>query len=114
MGLSPELRSALRTIGNASIGVGLGMSVLGGGFVISQFAAGQGSLPLSRSTAEATGIECHRARRDSHSDASSAINADCSPDGITVDRTDGSAANSDAVTDPEPRGDDDHRVCQRR
>jgi hypothetical protein len=45
---------ALRTSGNASIGVGLGMSVLGGGFVISQFAAGQGSLSLSRSTAEAT------------------------------------------------------------
>jgi hypothetical protein len=54
VGLSPEVRLALRTIGNASIGVGLGMSVLGGGFVISQFAAGQGSLSLSRSTAEAT------------------------------------------------------------
>jgi hypothetical protein len=45
---------ALRTIGNAFIGVGLGMSVLGGGFVISQFAAGQGSLSPSRRTAEAT------------------------------------------------------------
>jgi hypothetical protein len=54
VGLSPEVRLALRTIGNAFIGVGLGMSVLGGGFVISQFAAGQGSLSLSRSMAEAT------------------------------------------------------------
>ena len=54
MGLSPEVRLALRTIGNASLGVGLGMSVLGGAFVVSQFAAGQGSASLSRSTAEAT------------------------------------------------------------
>jgi hypothetical protein len=54
VGLSPEVRSALRTIGNASIGVGLGMSVLGGALVVSQFAAGQASVPLSRSTAEAT------------------------------------------------------------
>jgi hypothetical protein len=53
VGLSPEVRSALRTIGNASIGVGLGMSVLGGAFVVSQFAAGQGSVPLSRSTTDA-------------------------------------------------------------
>jgi hypothetical protein len=54
VGLSPEVRLALRTIGNASIGVGLGMSVLGGGFVISQFAAGQGILSLSRGTTEPT------------------------------------------------------------
>lgn len=54
MGLSPEVRSALRTIGNASIGVGLGMSVLGGGFVVSQFAAGQGTISLSRGTPEVT------------------------------------------------------------
>jgi hypothetical protein len=47
VGLSPEVRSALRTIGNASIGVGLGMSVLGMGFVVSQFAAGQGSVSPS-------------------------------------------------------------------
>jgi hypothetical protein len=53
VGLSPEVRLALRTIGNASIGVGLGMSVLGGGFVISQFAAGQGIPSLSRGTADA-------------------------------------------------------------
>jgi hypothetical protein len=42
--LSPEMRSALQTMGNAAIGVGLGMSVLGMGFVVSQFAAGQGSV----------------------------------------------------------------------
>jgi hypothetical protein len=53
VGISPEVRSALRTIGNASIGVGLGMSVLGGAFVVSQFAGGQGSAP-SRSTTDAT------------------------------------------------------------
>jgi hypothetical protein len=34
---------ALRTIGNAAIGVGVGMSVLGLAFVVSQFATGQGS-----------------------------------------------------------------------
>ncbi len=44
MGLSPEQRSALQTIGNAAIGVGLGVSVLGIAFVVSQFAAGQGSV----------------------------------------------------------------------
>ncbi len=54
MGLSPELRLALRTIGNASIGVGLGMSVLGVAFVVSQFAAGQGSVSLSTATPAAT------------------------------------------------------------
>ncbi len=43
MPLSPEQRSALQTIGNAAIGVGLGMSVLGVAFVVSQFATGQGS-----------------------------------------------------------------------
>ncbi len=43
MPLSAEQRSALQTIGNAAIGVGLGMSVLGIAFVVSQFAAGQGS-----------------------------------------------------------------------
>jgi hypothetical protein len=45
---------ALRTIGNASVGVGLGMSVLGVAFVVSQFAAGQGSVSLSRGLPEAT------------------------------------------------------------
>lgn len=54
MALSPELRSALRTIGNASIGVGLGMSVLGIAFVVSQFATGQGSVALSTPTPAAT------------------------------------------------------------
>jgi hypothetical protein len=54
VGLSPEVRLALRTIGNASIGVGLGMSVLGIAFVVSQFAAGQGTISLSRGTPEAT------------------------------------------------------------
>jgi hypothetical protein len=54
VGLTPEVRLALRTIGNASIGVGLGMSVLGGGFVVSQFAAGQGTISLSRGTPEVT------------------------------------------------------------
>jgi hypothetical protein len=52
--LSAELRSALQTIGNAAIGVGLGMSVLGMGFVVSQFAAGQGSLTLTMPTPAAT------------------------------------------------------------
>ena len=47
MALSPEMRSALQTMGNAAIGVGLGMSVLGMGFVMSQFAAGQGSVARS-------------------------------------------------------------------
>jgi hypothetical protein len=42
VGLSPEARSALQTVGNAAIGVGLGMTVLGIAFVVSQFAAGQG------------------------------------------------------------------------
>jgi len=41
---SAEVRSALRTLGNAAIGVGLGMSVLGIAFVVSQFAMGQGSI----------------------------------------------------------------------
>src|SRR5512132_4334669 len=44
MGLSPEQRSALQTIGNAAIGVGLGVSVLGIAFIVSQFAAGHGSV----------------------------------------------------------------------
>ncbi len=44
MGLSPEARSALQTIGNAAIGVGLGMSVLVVAFIISQFAVAQGSV----------------------------------------------------------------------
>jgi hypothetical protein len=48
--LSAELRSALRTLGNAAIGVGLGLSVLGMGSVASQFATGQGSLALSTPT----------------------------------------------------------------
>lgn len=43
MRLTPELRLALRTIGNAAIGVALGLSVLGISFVVSQFATGQGS-----------------------------------------------------------------------
>jgi hypothetical protein len=38
------MRTALQTVGNASIGVALGVSVLGIAFVISQFAAGQGSV----------------------------------------------------------------------
>ena len=54
MALSPEVRSALRTVGNASIGVGLGMSVLGTAFVVSQFAAEQGSGSVSRATSAAT------------------------------------------------------------
>jgi len=41
---SAEVRSALHTLGNAAIGVGLGMSVLGVAFVVSQFATGQGSV----------------------------------------------------------------------
>ena len=50
MGLSPEARSALQTIGNAAIGVGLGMSVLVIAFVVSQFAAGQGSVAHATSS----------------------------------------------------------------
>ncbi len=50
MSLSPEQRSALQTIGNAAIGVGLGMSVLGIAFVVSQFAAGQGSVAQATSS----------------------------------------------------------------
>ena len=41
---SAEVRSALHTMGNATIGVGLGLSVLGIAFVVSQFATGQGSV----------------------------------------------------------------------
>ena len=41
---SAEVRSALRTLGNAAIGIGLGMSVLGTAFVVSQFATRQGSI----------------------------------------------------------------------
>ena len=48
--MSAELRSALQTIGNAAIGVGLGLSVLGIAFVVSQFATGQGSVALSTPT----------------------------------------------------------------
>jgi len=48
--LSPELRSALQTVGNASIGVGLGMSVLVVAFVVSQFAAGQGNVAQATSS----------------------------------------------------------------
>lgn len=54
MALSPEVRSALRTIGNAAVGVGLGMSVLGIAFIVSQFATGQGSVSLSTATPAAT------------------------------------------------------------
>jgi hypothetical protein len=54
VGLSPEVRSALRIVGNASIGVGLGLSVLGMAFVVSQFAAGQGTVSFSRATSAAT------------------------------------------------------------
>jgi len=54
---SAELRSALLTIGNAAIGVGLGMSVLGMAFVVSQFATGQGSLTLA--TPAPTGTAVH-------------------------------------------------------
>lgn len=50
MGISPEARSALQTIGNAAIGVGLGMSVLGVGFVVSQFATAQGSVAVATTT----------------------------------------------------------------
>ena len=54
MHLSPEQRSALSTVGNAAIGVGLGMSVLVVAFVISQFATGQGSAERARSTPAST------------------------------------------------------------
>jgi hypothetical protein len=50
VGLSPEARSALQTIGNAAIGVGLGVSVLGIALVVSQFAAGQGSVAQATSS----------------------------------------------------------------
>jgi hypothetical protein len=54
MRLSPEARSALQTIGNASIGVGLGMSVLVVAFVVSQFATGQGSVAQATSSPAST------------------------------------------------------------
>ena len=44
------LRSALHTMGNAAIGVGLGLSVLGIAFVVSQFATGKGSVAGSPSS----------------------------------------------------------------
>jgi biotin carboxyl carrier protein len=47
---SAEVRSALHTLGNAAMGVGLGMSVLGVAFVVSQFAAGQGGDAQATST----------------------------------------------------------------
>lgn len=50
MGLTPEQRSAIQTIGNAAIGVGLGVSVLGIAFIVSQFAAGQGSVARATSS----------------------------------------------------------------
>ena len=53
---SVELRSALLTIGNAAVGVGLGMSVLGAAFVISQFAAGQGSVTLATPAPSASSL----------------------------------------------------------
>ena len=56
MGLSPEARSALQTIGNAAVGVGLGMSVLGIALVVSQFAAGQGSLAQATSSPAAPAV----------------------------------------------------------
>jgi hypothetical protein len=54
VGLSPEARSALQTIGNAAVGVGLGVSVLGIAFVVSQFAAGQGSVAQAPSSPAAS------------------------------------------------------------
>jgi hypothetical protein len=48
--LTPEQRTALSTIGNAAIGVGLGMSVLAVAFIVSQFAMGQGSAVPSTPT----------------------------------------------------------------
>ncbi len=45
--VSRELRSALQTLGNAAIGVALGLAVLGIALVISNFATGQGSVALS-------------------------------------------------------------------
>ena len=52
---SAEVRSALHTLGNAAIGVGLGMSVLGVAFVVSQFATGQGS--VARATASPSAVK---------------------------------------------------------
>jgi hypothetical protein len=56
VGLSPEARSALQTIGNAAIGVGLGMSVLGIAFIVSQFATGQGSMAQATSSPATTTV----------------------------------------------------------
>ena len=50
MRLSADVRSGLRTMGNAAIGVGLGMSVLGIAFVVSQFATAQGSIASATSS----------------------------------------------------------------
>jgi hypothetical protein len=52
--LSPEQRSALSTIGNAAIGVALGMSVLVVAFIVSQFATGQGSVARPAPSASAS------------------------------------------------------------
>jgi hypothetical protein len=54
--LSAKLRVALRTIGNATIGIALGMSLLVMAFVVSQFATGQGSLTLSMSAISGTAL----------------------------------------------------------
>jgi hypothetical protein len=54
VGLSPEARSALQTIGNAAVGVGLGISILAIAFVLSQFAAGQGTVARSSSSTAPT------------------------------------------------------------
>ena len=54
MRISAELRSALGTIGNATIGIGLGMSVLWMALVVSQFATGQGSAGGPAPTATAS------------------------------------------------------------
>lgn len=56
MRVSAELRTALKTIGNAAIGIALGLSVLWMALVASQFAAGQGSAAQSPAGATASAL----------------------------------------------------------
>lgn len=51
---SAELRTAARTIGNAAVGVGLGLSVLWVAVVVSQFATAEGTAARSASPASAS------------------------------------------------------------
>jgi hypothetical protein len=51
--LSPEQRSAVRTLGNAAIGVALGLGVLAVAIVVSQYATGEGIVARATSSPSA-------------------------------------------------------------